>query len=566
MSSIPAQTSANNEAPINYFRYIPLLTPAVDRTTFRVDESALEVRGQILRITALVASCFELANPLVLLTSLVVTLFADDQRSRNAVSRNLIQAYLDNPTPSFQVVNCLANNIRAINNLIKTKNLTNSQLDKKDASGKTLIENTEDLEIFKKLIDREVAITPELVVSLSQKQAWFTYLLEKINLNPDDFTAEQQAEFWNSPEVAKLLNEKGFDVDVRDAKGQTHLFRAVKNDMRHGTNSAVQIVNLLKSGADPRFIISLSDRSFTSPWHSAQFDPRISQLFKQHAAQPQGQTSAPPTNTWKNKFNWIPFVKPALQENGCEIDTSVQSSRMLGVVLAVVSVVFFSTWEPLIIVVTALTLLLLPFIDSWRNEKLATENSIKEYINQPFPSVAATRRIAVDPKAIDTLVREGHSLNKLNEEGVNLLSLACLGNNFDTFKLLFDEDVDMTLYFQSATEHADPQYLAYICEERDVFPDYFDNQTQVEIWSRIGSAEAADELAKEEFDVNIVGRNGMTPLIGALLEGKRPDNKISQYDLVVKLLELGANKNVTYEDKTLAELTEDADLKALLQA
>jgi len=278
MSSFPAPISNATSGYSYYLRYLPLLIPAVKDDGCAVDSDLLLQRIisiAFIAIDLFVACLYSLpasipSELVVIITGtwLILSLFFDNWLADRAADANATNEYLTKEYPSKKATFRIQTHLSAAKQLARER----GDFNKLNEMNEHLLNFYTDLRIFKCFVDHGANIRDHSRVLYLIKSKEFTYLeyvLSKRLVRHQDFTAEQQIEFWlniNSAQKAELLRKHGFDINIRDPQGNTPLLRLVKKASRqtsqpygslnHGRLTSI----LLDNGANPRLTVDENGR------------------------------------------------------------------------------------------------------------------------------------------------------------------------------------------------------------------------------------------------------------------------------------------------------------------
>ncbi len=165
------------------------------------------------------------------------------------------------------------------------------------------------------------------------------------------------------------------------------------------------------------------------------------------------------------------------------------------------------------------------YFDRWIADKIADQNALSFFINQPFSTedfylTSACRRIAYDQLLCQKLI-EGWQKNPIlfqNPQGTQLL-LAFLEKNYqenylDSLSNLTEVGAPVTsLVVFSAITHRHRSYLKYVLEKNKLPP--ISNDHQMLLWAMADTQEFITLLKNTpSLDINMRSRDGtQTPLI-----------------------------------------------------
>lgn len=275
----------------NFLRYIPLVIPAINKTTYNVDHDLLSKRVAVIGFTALAAfvaillavpSPLSLSCVLLLGAGALLVAVSDGWCSKRAADALVLKDYLADAHPSENVFQCMLHNPKVAQALVDQ----HGDLNKATKEGKRFpdfyllhynaSENT-DFPFFKLLVDNgfdwkmqaytrypkvNMGTYFEGVVS-SRDPTYLEYLLKHGKIRVNDFTAKEQIDCWmnfGSIKAATLLVEHGFDVNVKDEQGYTPLLRLVQRasntnlmllDGLGPMDISLRIISLLENKANP---------------------------------------------------------------------------------------------------------------------------------------------------------------------------------------------------------------------------------------------------------------------------------------------------------------------------
>lgn len=383
-------------------KFVPFYTPAIQEDIFEIDRPAL-----FFRTCAVAAGIFAALVTFEAAAGIAVIYHAFEKvRAKNKILDGAIKEFSGSNAihPSTEAVQYLAGKVAHVNALIRKK----GNLNKLDSKGKSVLDYTTNDDVFKSLVDAGVAVTPEFSMTCINKDTWFKYLLEKNKLNPDDFTPQQQAAFWKSPEVTALLTANNFNINILDENNQTHLSRAVV------AGSVCDVARLMRCGADIHVEVDAEGQKATATAFAT--NPIMEKLLKQ-----ENKTPAPELTSISKKYRWIPFLSPALKGKTCEVDHALEMTRIKIVAVAVLIISAFIPFTTPLTLLAPMSLILVAFADMWKTRGTAVLRAIDEYIYSAVPSKKATFFVANNAKAIQVLIDAKADLQKIDEEGKTLV-------------------------------------------------------------------------------------------------------------------------------------------------
>ena len=268
---------AGQTAPVSgcwsYFRWVPLISPAVKEGFCEVDHSLIQSRiGKVgLAAIALLVAAFVIASAcpaasfLIPLPTLLLFLIPlDSWIAERAANVKAVNEYLDMNYPSRGATFRIQHNLGAARLLVSR----NGNLNKLNEEGNHLLGYIPDLNVFKHLVDHGINLkgidrygTPffQQIVEESNP-AFLEYVLTQNKVAAADFTPAQQVGLWlhlGNLKAGPMLARHGFDVNVRGDRGFTPLLTLVKDipgrfgfTVGHKLGPAMHAKTLLESGAD----------------------------------------------------------------------------------------------------------------------------------------------------------------------------------------------------------------------------------------------------------------------------------------------------------------------------
>ena len=258
-------------------KYIPLITPAIDKKEFRTELDLQHTRGWIILTVAFAALGYFVASAFMsshkpLFAALLVASFSplllllDRWRNTRAVNDYVVQHYLKETHPQSKALQRIANEPNAAQMVVNQ----HGDLNKKSANGSQLLDFCPDFKFFKLLADRGYdwsQIRTDDQTALSEVISWgkpdhLEYLLTQGKVKASQYTREQQVFCWMTVKDSKsahLLVSHGFDINVTNDQGYSPLLLDAAN--RGGMMTLIYFLKrpkqidhmkiLLENGANP---------------------------------------------------------------------------------------------------------------------------------------------------------------------------------------------------------------------------------------------------------------------------------------------------------------------------
>lgn len=281
----------------------------------------------------------------------------------------------------------------------------------------------------------------------------------------------------------------------------------------------------------------------------------------------------------------IPLVSPALKKDSCKLDYDLLGKRIMAVFLVCIGLtiavpfalpcVFSASLTGLLIWITLpiVTICAVPLLDWHLSNVAADVKAVNEYLTQPYPSKSAAFHIQHHFSAAQLLVNKQGNLNKLTTEGEHLLGYLA---DPKVFKLFIQQGANIRAadqygvsVLQRAVAEKKAVYLKHLLKTQTITPQTLSPDEQVDLWTKIGSGEAAHLLRHYGFNPNIRDHRGYTPLLEVV---KRPYSSLDRLSIgthVTVLLQCGADKLMTVVDsdgvtKNAMQLSNDPMIQRLL--
>lgn len=265
-----------------YLPLVPLLTPAINRETYQLDDSLLGKRIKCVASVCIAATVVTLFYcPVIALVGLLWMPIAvlDKKLSNLAIDKLAVREYLDVVNPSQKCFDRIGSNVNALRSLIEqTDNFYKCTTD-----GIDLFRYCRDLETFKFYVDNNFDFAREdhhiygyvgrfpdhnfnftylQRVVMHMDHTFLHYLVHSGRIAPENFTSEHQFRIWSSlsqVHMAPLLVQAGFNINVRSQFDPTPLQSLLLSDdiLRRLSSLSFEdhVRALLDNGADPHLTV-----------------------------------------------------------------------------------------------------------------------------------------------------------------------------------------------------------------------------------------------------------------------------------------------------------------------
>lgn len=224
-------------------RYVPLLTPAVEKDSCEEDKSLLVWREGITMIAvgaAIYSGLFSSASLITMLAVPIIIFLSitllDRMRAENGADRKAVNEYLNSDAPSIFATNRIQRSLQAAQWLVKE----NRDLNKRDLHNRGLLSEFTNEDVFKLLVSNWKgsinggdALGPffQRIVSLANPSR-LEYVLKAGKVRLEDISEENQVNCWyllGSVRAGELLKEYGFNVNVQ-FDGYTGLLKVAESE------------------------------------------------------------------------------------------------------------------------------------------------------------------------------------------------------------------------------------------------------------------------------------------------------------------------------------------------
>ncbi len=580
-------TAIPNKSYWDYFKWVPVINPAVEEYSYTVDSALLASRvSAIAKIafTLLVASIpmylISAFGSVVLISMAAVTLslpYIDSWAAERAADVKAVNEYLQKKDPSINAAKRIKENLSAAQMFVRKKGDPN----KPDRLGNTFSRHIKELDfdVFKCLVDGGMKLNAARMGEIVQfsNPRFLEYLLAKKNVTAADFTPDEQVYLWRklgNQSAAAILALYGFDVNIRDSEGFTPLLAVLECEKLNSLDSVVHVKALLQCGANKSLAVTIKGQSKTAL--ELTDDPKIREAINNTVA----ETPTAKPSCWE-AFRKIPVIYPALEQNSCVIDKSLLAYRVAAVakiafamlVLAIPLAAISPLSSMALVVLSALSHAL-PRLDSWRAESAADAKAVNEYLQMQHPTVAARWRVVANPKLISLLVKKKGDVNKTDECGFPIAN-SIRDFDFDTFKCLVDGGMDMRSSLYDLVGKKDPAFLEYVLTQNKVKASDFTESEQNALWLQLRNQESGILLLRSGFNINSRSSQdyiqGYTPL---MIAASSSHWHCESRERVKILLACGADKSLTVSAtdprnpkkkilKTARDCASHADVKKL---
>lgn len=449
---------------------------------------------------------------------------------------------------------------------------------------------------LKVFIDNKDLFSSSLFVKVFESQYLEVkiYALEKDAVKSQDLTPEELFDCWTHVEdhnLAHLLVQKGFDINVQNSQGETPLMWAIKFDLDNSDreiNRKQTILSLLKGGAqvpDLNSTIQVKAKTKVEGVEIEQLqdiriidflkkDPVIAEAFLQAISYQSNTANSNSFTTKSNKSEGLLFClkfwKPAVCTNVGTFEFGVKDNHIF-IRSLMVALPILGGW-PFALLCPAYIPAMLPFVampflwykyDWSRATKALNEVAVQQFQHM-FPSARASQHVVLNESAIDQLIANQADLTKLDDNGKTLWDLICQQDSYSNGLIKLSTAVKCSIFikladqffasnvpkeqkcrsFLIAVKSAQPAYVEYLLKSGKIKASDLSAEQQFECWMSLKHTRMATVFKNYGFDVNVVNATGHTPLLACL---NKFFFKFSSYDLldeyqyVQTLLNNGAN-------------------------
>ncbi len=416
------------------------------------------------------------------------------------------------------------------------------------------------------------------------------HAIENDALVRNDFTDQMVRKLWSevnecrNADVAFLLIQKGFEIDVKNKDGRTLLYEAVEK------NALGEVCFLLKYGAKLPEDIEESSASKKPLSSYLRNKPTFRRALGQ-VKELQGQDLLRYKDDDPSSYHfWKPAIKIGASGDILQINNNTIMKRVFAIslsamlMLKALSMVPTSGILPLTFTAIAIPIVLIYYW--WEYLRVTREMhalALKEFSN-PFPSSNIAKHIASDSELMKELLSSSSTAAfKLDETGKTLWDYICknngdkegelIGSNrFTIFKALANAHfVEYGQHFLSEEEKKNHflkllksnQYLMieYVLKDCKMRVGDFDDAFQFECWQNVNTPEMVRLFVQFGFNINVRSAEKLTPLFWFVTNERSP--------LLIKaLLENGADVNAIVKSNSkkncISDLTENRVLRELL--
>jgi len=262
-----------------------LPAPAVKKDSCEVDNSLLDSRFHKIFLAAMAGLLVTYTVALALKSVAILQvgtfttclifftmIILDKRRADKAVLAKAVNEYLEKPFPSPLATRLMQTNISAVKSYLNQKGNPN----KVNVVGNPLLSCHCNLDIYKLLLANEANVfcvnsigsTCFREALENSKPDYLRSILATKRVKLEDFTNDQQVEFWESVGCGAsglLLKDYGFDPNIKNKEGYTALILLVKDASRKNcrgicwkdTEIIAKITTLLTCGADPKITVKV---------------------------------------------------------------------------------------------------------------------------------------------------------------------------------------------------------------------------------------------------------------------------------------------------------------------
>lgn len=275
----------------SYLSYVPLFSPALERGGYKMDLDLQFKRVMMVGLAALalfVAACgcarlsmsrYLCTAGILLLTTIPLDIWLTSRASRHRA----VDAFIQSARPSNRLTLDIVSDMATLKLALKKNVDLYKPTEFDDEAGLIKKSYLAPFDNFKLVIDQGIDLKrhpssrlgSNVVTSLFEdflmiedihsdlrKLAYLFDAMKRQNIQPSDFTAEEQACFWmtvGSLEAMKFLKDFGFDPNVRGKNGVTPLqeLKAIRNVTQAQLSHPIQggqlgrydVINLIRFNA-----------------------------------------------------------------------------------------------------------------------------------------------------------------------------------------------------------------------------------------------------------------------------------------------------------------------------
>jgi ankyrin repeat protein len=497
----------------------------------------------------------------------VLTGVVEYLRARSAADRLAVEEYMSKEHPSTEAMDRICSSLGAFKRLIDNQ----ANLHKKSTDEQTVVDkmfsSSASEEVFSFWVNSEELDANGKSFFIRALQCYSSsFYVEAIlktgKVKVENFTDTEQAKIWThvrNAESVKLLCDYKFNINARDKNQRTPLMNWAKDNSGVAFNLATAA---LSAGADPILEDNGSQKAYQLAKPGSLMEALL--LPTNHGKRDQ----LLPKEKWP--FSWLPW-KPFVCKGASSYRVDyhgLQMRTMLVGAAALVSVAILPHsmfWIAMSVSYLALSLISIEGL--WRSRREADRLAVVDFLKNPVPSEQATGRICESANAARLLAEyaiDSNDLNKFDEAGKRLLTHVSI--ELEPFKHLVVKGGQKVLLpdvFKRVVQNKDPACLAFILD-RKMVDLTMPSKQQVEMWSSIGSKQAAEFLKNYGFGPNVQDEEGNTALMK--LAQQKNFYFSDSLDKMRILLAIGANKALKNKaEKTALDLAATESARKLLQ-